>query len=264
MINRKTFFAYVRPAPFGGRLLQHQIDGMNAILTAFEQRQIGDIRWLAYMLATAFHETAQTMQPIRERGGEAYLKSKPYYPWVGEGLVQVTWEANHRTFGATAPGQLLKMPIAIRAMFDGMIKGVFTGKALKDYFGRTIDDPVGARRIINGTDKARLIASYHKNFLDALNAALKPDKAAQIAPAAAMADDVPAHKSKSLATLAVGLAGSGTLPLVGTALDKGTSLVAAISNPYALAGFVFTLVSVAVLVWLIGSGRITINRSKAL
>lgn len=94
-IDRKIFFAYVRRAPFGGRILQKQIDGMTAILDEWEHRQLTDDRKLAYMLATTMHETAGTMQPIREKGGEAYLRSKRYYPWVGEGLVQVTWEENH-------------------------------------------------------------------------------------------------------------------------------------------------------------------------
>ncbi|WP_256364276.1 hypothetical protein [Ensifer sp. ZNC0028] len=31
-MNRTTFLAYARGAPFGGRLLQTKIDGMNAIL----------------------------------------------------------------------------------------------------------------------------------------------------------------------------------------------------------------------------------------
>src|SRR6478736_1721810 len=135
-MNLTTFFAYVRRAPFGGRLAQSQIDGMNAILAEWDKRGLMDKRWLAYMLATAFHETGGKMQPVREAGGEKYLRSKKYYPWVGEGLVQVTWEANHRKFGATKPGQLLTMPIAIRALFDGMIDGMFTGKKLENYFNQ--------------------------------------------------------------------------------------------------------------------------------
>lgn len=34
-----------------------------------------DPRWLASMLATAFNETGQTMQPIHERGGTVYFFS---------------------------------------------------------------------------------------------------------------------------------------------------------------------------------------------
>ena len=88
-MNRTTFFAYARRAPFGGRLTQSQVDGLSKILDVWMARGLSDVRWLAYILATTFHETAGKMQPVREMGGEAYLKKKPYYPWVGEGLVQV-------------------------------------------------------------------------------------------------------------------------------------------------------------------------------
>jgi putative chitinase len=65
-MNLTTFFAYARRAPFGGRLTQAQIDGMTATLTEWDKRKLLDNRWLAYMLATAFHETGGKMQPLRE------------------------------------------------------------------------------------------------------------------------------------------------------------------------------------------------------
>lgn len=171
MLDRKTIYDRVRGPLFGGSLDQAQADGIEKILDEWARRDLMDQRWLAYMLATVFHETGQTMQPIRERGTEAYLRSKPYYPWVGEGLVQVTWEANHRKFRATAPGQLLQWPQCLVPLFDGMIDGMFTGKKLADYFNATRSDPYQARRIINGLDKATLIAGYHATFFRALTAA---------------------------------------------------------------------------------------------
>lgn len=250
-MNRTTFFAYARRAPFGGRLSQDQVDGLNKILDEWAKRGLSDDRWLAYILATAFHETAGKMQPIREMGGEAYLKGKPYYPWVGEGLVQVTWEANHRKFGATKPGQLLTWPIALKAIFDGMTKGMFTGKKLADYFSDTVDDPVNARRIVNGTDKAKLIAGYHKNFLDALKAA-QEIQPADVKPEDAKPDDVPASQSGSVGTIAVS-----------TGAAAASSLIAGVQNPWALAALGLIVVAGGVFAWLILSGRLTINRGKA-
>lgn len=250
-MNRTTFFAYVRRAPFGGRLSQSQVDGLNQILGEWERRALRDDRWLAYMLATTFHETAATMQPVRERGGEAYLRAKKYYPWVGEGLVQVTWEANHRKFGATKPGQLMTWPIALRALFDGMTKGMFTGKKLADYFGTSLDDPVNARRIVNGTDKAKLIAGYHRNFLDAIRAA-EAEQPADVKAEDAKPDDVPVSQSGSAGTIAVS-----------TGAAAATSLIAAIQNPWALAAFALILVAGGVGLWLVMSGRLTINRKPA-
>ena len=61
--------------------------------------------------------------------------------------------------------------VALRALFDGMIQGVFTGRELAPYISAKVDDPVNARRIINGTDKAALVAGYHLHLLTAIEAA---------------------------------------------------------------------------------------------
>lgn len=252
-MNLTTFFAYARRAPFGGRLTQAQIDGMTAILAEWEKRKLLDNRWLAYMLATAFHETGGKMRPIREAGGEAYLKSKKYYPWVGEGLVQVTWEGNHRKFGATKPGQLLTMPIAIGALFDGMIKGMFTGRKLPDYFNGTANDAEGARKIVNGTDKAKLIAGYYKNFTDALEAAREVLLPLDVTKADAKADDKPAGQSGTAITTV----------LVPAATGLAVPIVTGINNVYALI-FAVALLAVSCLAgFMFLSGRWSINRGKA-
>ena len=69
MFNRETFFEVVRSDPFGGSLIQDQVDGMNYILDTWEDAPPSDdLRWLAYALATTYHETAATMLPIAEYG----------------------------------------------------------------------------------------------------------------------------------------------------------------------------------------------------
>ena len=58
MFNRETFFEVVRSDPFGGSLIQDQVDGMNYILDTWEDAPpTDDLRWLAYALATTYHET---------------------------------------------------------------------------------------------------------------------------------------------------------------------------------------------------------------
>lgn len=49
-------------------------------------------------------------------------------------------------------------------MVIGMRDGVFTGHSLSDYLSDSRKDYVGARRIINGTDKARIFAEYAVKF----------------------------------------------------------------------------------------------------
>jgi putative chitinase len=66
----------------------------------------------------------------------------------------------------------MELPIAVMVMFDGMRDGLFTGLGLPYFFNERIDDPIGARKIINGTDRAEKIASYHSKFLQALRSSL--------------------------------------------------------------------------------------------
>lgn len=179
MINRENFYTTVR-SNFGP-LKQSQVDGFEAILNQWEISGLTDLRWLAYMLATAWHETAKTMQAIEEYGkgkGRKYGKPDPktgkiYY---GRGFVQLTWYYNYAKMGAIIDVDLYNHPelaldtaTAVKIMFEGMttgesFKGDFTGKHLGMYFNDKKEDWINARRIINGVDKAVLIADYAKDF----------------------------------------------------------------------------------------------------
>ena len=176
MFDRSIFFSKVRASLFSGSLSQSQVDGMNYMLDVYERDyNWPDLRWIVYAFATAYHETAFTMQPIKEYGGDSYLRSKPYYPYYGRGYVQLTWEDNYRKMGSKLgvnmlgdnKDRALEPAIAAEVMYAGMRDGDFTGKKLSDYFSATVNDPVNARRIINGTDKAQTIAGYHEKFLAA-------------------------------------------------------------------------------------------------
>jgi putative chitinase len=178
MIDRGKFFALVRLHPFNGAMTQGQVNGCNAILDGWETHaEFTDIRWLAYMLATAKWETAHTMQPIEEYGhgtGKPYGVPDPvtgqiYY---GRGYVQLTWKTNYQKMAALTGADLVNHPElaldplnAALIMFEGMKGGLFTGVGLPRYFNATTDDPVNARRIINGTDHAADIARIHAAFL---------------------------------------------------------------------------------------------------
>lgn len=171
-MNREKFFKSIREGgPFGKKLNQGQVNGITAILDEWERRGLTDRRWLAYILATTKWETDHTMQPIKEKGGLKYLKSKKYYPWFGRGFVQLTWEKNYKKMGELIgvnliadPDLALELNIATQIMFEGMIRGSFTGKKLKDYFNEEKTDYLGARKIINGTDRASEIAAVAKQF----------------------------------------------------------------------------------------------------
>jgi len=58
------------------------------------------------------------------------------------------------------PEKALEPEIAYKIMSHGMVHGSFTNKKLSDYIGGSLCDYFNCRRIINGTDKAKLIAEY--------------------------------------------------------------------------------------------------------
>lgn len=174
-MNLDTFFKSVRRTIFGGSLTVGQVEGMEKILAYWQETYPKmPMDEMAYVLATIAWETGRKMVPVREAGGEAYLRTKKYYPWVGEGLVQVTWEANHRKLGGKKPGDLMQWPIALHAAFYGMTTGLFTGKKLADYIGPGRRDYRQARRIINGMDRSAEIAKYAEDFRIALLISRKP------------------------------------------------------------------------------------------
>ncbi|TXH48791.1 MAG: hypothetical protein E6Q97_24050 [Desulfurellales bacterium] len=181
-INRSFFFDQVRARLFGGKLSQPQVSGLLAILDYWEEELWNaDDRWLAYALATAYHETDRKMQAIEEYGkgkGRTYGKPDPVtgQTYYGRGLVQLTWKYNYKAmqdiFGeplVASPNRALNLPLAVKIMFHGMEHGTFTGKKFADYFNEKREDWVNARRIINGTDKARAIADYAKKFYSAIS-----------------------------------------------------------------------------------------------
>jgi putative chitinase len=181
-MDDKVFFDHVR-ASFGN-LGQGQVDGFNALLNAWDLDGDGDQHKLAYVLATAWHETAATMQPIAEYGhgaghdyGVADFTGKSPY---GRGYVQLTFRANY-----VKADDKLNMGGRLAANYDlaldphvagpiivlGMMQGWFTGKKLGDFISATYVDFTQARTIVNGLDRASLIAGYAVSFASALTAA---------------------------------------------------------------------------------------------
>lgn len=188
--KRKLAYDWDKLRSHFGRLKQSQVDGFNAVLSAINMygSPANKPAYVAYMLATAWHETASTMQPIAEYGkgkgrpygkridvhGGRYSDSLPIY--YGRGYVQLTWLTNYvfmkNRLGVdfvNNPELALVPKHAADIMIIGMLEGSFTGKSLKTYikYGLYFEF-INARRIINGTDRDKLIAGYAVNFLDSL------------------------------------------------------------------------------------------------
>lgn len=202
MKTPKLFFDTIKPILFKKGFDQDQVDGINAIIAACVKAHITDLRWIAYMLATVYHECAATMKPISEYGkgkgqryGQKQKNSKVMYVvpdqlYYGRGYVMLTWYENYQLMGRLLGIDLLNNPelakdpeIAAKIMIEGMTKGSssfgdFTGKCLEMYFNDEKTDWIWARSIINGKRKgetlpdcAELIAGYAKTFYSGLQKA---------------------------------------------------------------------------------------------
>jgi predicted chitinase len=180
-MDRKSFYDVLRgSALFPHGLSTDQVKGMEALLDAAQGLAADET---AYVMATAYHETAETMRPIAEYGkgkGRKYGvpgRNGGQVPY-GRGFVQTTWDQNYertdRELGlggrliANYSLLLTDTAMAAQAAVRGMVEGWYTGKKLSDYFAGGKCDFVNARRIINGTDKAEKIASHARVFLKAI------------------------------------------------------------------------------------------------
>ncbi len=181
-IDKVKFYQQLREKQLFTTLTQDQVDTIDCLLNECEKQGVDDIRQIAYIFATAYHEcykpkTPNTrMTPMKEFGGETYLKGKKYYPYYGRGLSQLTWEYNYAKEAKRLnidllkhPDLILDIPLAASSHVYCMKHGTYTGKKLSDYINNVKCDFLNARRIINGIDKQELIMSYAQKFLSCLS-----------------------------------------------------------------------------------------------
>lgn len=174
--NRKKFFDGVKDR-IDPTLSQEQVDGLTFLLGQIESDPFWKfIPQISYMLATVYHETAGSFQPVEEgyylgKGAKAFQKKLRYYPYFGRGYVQITWKKNYEKAEKLLGGDFTNHPEialqplnAYKILTYGMHQGWFTGKKLDDFIKGKEKDYVNARKIVNGLDRAGLIAGYASNF----------------------------------------------------------------------------------------------------
>ena len=164
-----------------GSLSQDAVDNINLIVETCEKYRL-TYPQTAYVLATTYHETGGTMKPIKEYGSNKYLskydtgrlaKALGNTPQVdgdgikyaGRGYVMITGYYNYKFAGEQLGIDLINNPdLALEPKYSaeilvkGFIQGWFTSKKISDYINDKKKDLLGARRCINGNDKAKEIA----------------------------------------------------------------------------------------------------------
>jgi hypothetical protein len=181
-VNRKVFFDGYRNC--WGKLNQSQVDGIEEILTFMEaDTALTDLRQCAYVFSTIKHETGDEFKPVGEIGrgkGHAYGIPDPttgliYY---GRGYVQTTWKFNYLAITLAwnrfhpedpqdfvkHPEKLLEPKYSYFATSFGMRTGVYTGRYLNQYIKGGNCNYLFARKIINGMDRAELLAGRAVKF----------------------------------------------------------------------------------------------------
>lgn len=177
----------LRQQLFKGVISNDAFKCINMLIEKSQNYGVLQLEQIAYILATAFHETDATMKPIEEYGKG---KGKPYgtytdldgshykglpHLYYGRGLAQLTWLTNYlkmkRITGVDLvnnPEKALDLDIAIIVIIVGMRDGIFTTRKLETYVNSKKTDYLNARRVVNGTDKAEKIAKYAEIFATAL------------------------------------------------------------------------------------------------
>lgn len=165
---------------------------------------------LAYMFATAYHETAFTFEPVEEKGSDQYLSKywthqnlrtalgnehpEDATRFKGRGYVQLTGRKNYQLFSDLLKTDLVNHPemagqsaLAFQVILLGMSAGLFTGAGLLKSLRVFERNPnpsqdqlksyfINSRKIINGTDQAEKIAGYALSFLVIIEKARVTDK----------------------------------------------------------------------------------------
>ena len=217
MMNKTAFYNSIRPM-FRGGLSPSQVAGFERLLDTWLKHYAGSgsLEELAYNLATSFHETAATMQPITERGPRSYFhkyepgtrigkvlgntKTGDGYRFRGAGDVQNTGRANaekatkrlNEMFGLNLdlvadPDQRLDPFVSAHSLFLGNREGWWTRRGMGKYIDGIDEEDdedfreyVKARAVVNGSDRAHKIAGYAIKFEHALRSAGYGEKPAAL------------------------------------------------------------------------------------
>jgi len=175
-MSLQPFHDHILPL-FRGTLPDHQRERVDLIVNGglARKRSIYDI---AYVLATGFHESQRYLkdEEIGQGSGHPYGEPAPLYSgksavYYARGPVGLTWLGNYAKMSQIIGVDLVNHPekaadwrLGAEIIWEGMLRGVFTGASLSDHIKPGAPDYHEARTIVNGHDRAEMIAGYAKTF----------------------------------------------------------------------------------------------------
>lgn len=157
------------------------------ILQECSDSGVADKRHIAYILATAQHESHLGRLMVEQASGFKYEptsrlskdlgnKFKGDGPkFKGRGFVQITGRTNYSNWAerlsvdlVNHPEQAAEPTIAAKILVRGMRDGSYTGVGLSQFIKDGKTDFVNARKIVNSLDRADEIAAIAQSFLKVL------------------------------------------------------------------------------------------------
>jgi len=215
-VDEKIFFEKVRKILHRRGMTSIEFQTYKQIINYWNDHPgMSDHRWLAYVMATAWHETR--LKPVREGyaktdAGARRIVSKmwrqrritlPYHRadrvtghvYYGRGYVQLTWAENYKKMGREIgmgdklyrnPDLVLEPEIASKILFVGMLKGKFRysrkrhprgPQKLALFFNGKKANWYGARNIINGDMRknGKRIGGYGRKYASSIRFVKAPE-----------------------------------------------------------------------------------------
>lgn len=170
-------------------LLQTQKNAVLLLAKEADAAGVTDLNQFAYILGTCWHEcTFKSIKEIRAKPGTNLWKVQNRY-WLsgyyGRGYSQLTWRNNYKKFSPIVgldlrlfPEAALLPEIGAKILVQGMVRGLFSGVSLSKYFpAGEAADWIRARRIVNGNDRAEMVAGKAKKILSVIVVAMEESMA---------------------------------------------------------------------------------------
>lgn len=183
VIDTHEFYDIIRENIFGGRISPTQAAFLTPLVRELDKNSSLRPAAKAYILATAHWETDNFRTMEEYASGVAYenradlgnVEEGDGPRFKGRGHAQLTGRTNYSRMSDVFHVDMVANPhlaaypsLAAKIIIYGMREGSFTGKKLDDYISDLFTDFRGARRIINGTDKAAEISALAQKYEQAI------------------------------------------------------------------------------------------------